>query len=63
MGAKLSLSNERTNNYENVCDIEVVSSDLYGCGYDPEYADLMIDEYPILAIAASLQNLQVSFED
>ena len=53
MGAKLSLSNKRTNNYENVCDIEVVSSDLHGCELGPEYADLMIDEYPILAIAAS----------
>ncbi len=56
MGAKIKLSNERTNNNENVCDIEVVTSDLNGCDLGPEFADLMIDEYPILAIAASFAN-------
>jgi len=53
MGAKLKLFNKRTNNNENICDIEVVSSNLNGCELGPEFADLMIDEYPILAIAAS----------
>ena len=41
---------------ENICDIEVVSSDLNGCDLGPEFADLMIDEYPILAIAAAFAN-------
>ncbi len=53
MGAKLVFSNERENNNEKICDIEVASSDLHGCELGPEFADLMIDEYPILSIAAS----------
>ena len=53
MGAKIKLFNNRRNNNENICDIEVISSDLNGCELGPEYADLMIDEYPILSIAAS----------
>ena len=56
MGAKIKLSNERINNNENICDIEVVSSNLNGCDLGPEFADLMIDEYPILAIAAAFAN-------
>jgi len=53
MGAKIKLINNRSNNNENICDIEVVSSDLHGCELGPEFADLMIDEYPILSIAAA----------
>ncbi len=56
MGAKISLFNERESNNENICDIEVTSSDLNGCELGPEFADLMIDEYPILAVAASFAN-------
>ena len=56
MGAKIKLFNQRTNNNENICDIEVITSDLNGCELGPEFADLMIDEYPILAIAASFAN-------
>ena len=43
-------------NNENICDIDVISSELNGCELGPEFADLMIDEYPILAIAASFAN-------
>ena len=53
MGAKISTFNERLSNNEKVCDIEVNSSSLNGCELGPDIADLMIDEYPILAIAAS----------
>tara|TARA_B100001057_G_scaffold465782_1_gene522234 strand:+ start:1050 stop:2348 length:1299 start_codon:yes stop_codon:yes gene_type:complete len=53
MGAKISFSNEHVSNNENICDIQVSSSNLIGCELGPEIADLMIDEYPILAIAAS----------
>lgn len=53
MGAKIKLINNRRNNNESICDIEVISSDLHGCELGPEFADLMIDEYPILSIAAS----------
>ena len=53
MGAKIKLVNNRKNNNENICDIEVISSDLHGCDLGPQFADLMIDEYPILSIAAA----------
>ena len=56
MGAKINLINNRINNNENICDIEVISSELHGCELGPEFADLMIDEYPILSIAASFAN-------
>ena len=56
MGAKIKLLNERKNNNENICDIEVKTSNLNGCDLGPEFADLMIDEYPILSIAASFAN-------
>ena len=56
MGAKILLSNNRINNFESVCDIEVKDSNLKGCELGPEFADLMIDEYPILAVAASFAN-------
>ncbi len=53
MGANLKLTNHRKNNNENICDIEVAYSNLKGCELNSEFADLMIDEYPILAIAAA----------
>tara|TARA_B100000925_G_scaffold58007_1_gene38573 strand:- start:595 stop:1893 length:1299 start_codon:yes stop_codon:yes gene_type:complete len=53
MGAKISFSNNRISNNECVCDIKVTTSQLNGCELGPEFADLMIDEYPILAVAAS----------
>ena len=56
MGANIKLINNRINNNEIVCDIEVKSSNLHGCELGPEFADLMIDEYPILSIAASFAN-------
>ena len=56
MGAKIKISNERVNNNENICDIDVFSSELNGCDLGPEFADLMIDEYPILSVAASFAN-------
>ena len=56
MGAQLKLFNQRINNNEHICDIEVIYSELQGCELGPEFADLMIDEYPILSIAASFAN-------
>ena len=53
MGANIYILNKRLNNNEQVCDIEVCSSELNGCDLGAEFADLMIDEYPILAVAAS----------
>ncbi len=56
MGAKIKILNQRLSNNENICDIEVTNSVLSGCELSPEMADLMIDEYPILAVAASFAN-------
>ena len=53
MGANISLHNARKSNSEDICDIKVTTSNLMGCELGPEIADLMIDEYPILAVAAS----------
>tara|TARA_Y200000002_G_scaffold224430_1_gene185338 strand:+ start:2963 stop:4261 length:1299 start_codon:yes stop_codon:yes gene_type:complete len=53
MGANINFYNKRISNNENICDIEIYSSNLKGCELGPEIADLMIDEYPILAVAAS----------
>ncbi len=52
MGAKISYHNKKFLNNELVSDIEVVSSNLIGCELDEDIAKLMIDEYPILSIAA-----------
>ena len=56
MGAKINLLNRRFLNNEEICDIEVFYSKLNGCELSPEIAKLMIDEYPILSIAACFAN-------
>ena len=56
MGAKINFFNTRTKNNEAVSDIEIVDSNLNGCELGPEIAKLMIDEYPILSVAASFAN-------
>tara|TARA_Y100000996_G_scaffold195707_1_gene153482 strand:+ start:281 stop:1588 length:1308 start_codon:yes stop_codon:yes gene_type:complete len=53
MGAKIETSNKREINGELVYDIQVESSDLHGCELDESIAELMIDEYPILSVAAA----------
>ena len=56
MGAKISYLNKRLVNNEELCDLEVESSSLNGCELSNEYAELMIDEYPIISIAAAFAN-------
>ena len=56
MGAKINFLNEKIINQEKVCDIEVQSSNLNGCELAEDFSKLMIDEYPILAVAASFAN-------
>ncbi len=53
MGAALRISNRRIQAGEPVGDIEVTASKLKGIDVAPERAPSMIDEYPILAIAAA----------
>ena len=53
MGAKINLTNKKFINNEKVADIFVKSSKLHGCELDEKFAKLMIDEYPILSVAAA----------
>lgn len=52
MGADLSFSNTRQG-AELVCDVTARHSELTGVEVPPERAPSMIDEYPILAVAAA----------
>ncbi len=53
MGAKIELSSERVAAGEPVADLIVRSSVLSAVDVPPERAPSMIDEYPILAVAAA----------
>jgi len=53
MRAKINIKNQKTVSGEIVADIEVECSDLVGCELNAEMAKFMIDEYPILSIAAA----------
>ncbi|UAK26674.1 3-phosphoshikimate 1-carboxyvinyltransferase [Sphingomonas nostoxanthinifaciens] len=54
MGADLTLQNERTVGGEPVADIRVRHSRLTGIEVPPDIAPRMIDEFPILFVAASM---------
>jgi len=53
MGAKLTLLDEREEGGEPVADIRVDYAPLKGAVIPPERAPSMIDEYPVLAMAAA----------
>lgn len=53
MGAKITFKNERNVAGEPVADLVVESSKLVGVTVPAERAPSMIDEYPILAVAAA----------
>ena len=53
MGAVIEIENLRSQGGEDVADLRVRSSDLKGVTVPAERAPSMIDEYPILAVAAS----------
>lgn len=52
MGADLTFENERVEGGETVADIRARASALEGIDVPPERAASMIDEYPVLAVAA-----------
>src|SRR5207302_2029800 len=56
MGADLRLKNERVDGGENVADLTVAASSLRGVEVPAARAPSMIDEYPILAVAAAFAN-------
>jgi 3-phosphoshikimate 1-carboxyvinyltransferase len=53
MGAALEIENLRTEGGEPVAELAARFSELKGVGVPPERAPSMIDEYPILAVAAA----------
>jgi 3-phosphoshikimate 1-carboxyvinyltransferase len=53
MGAHIVIENERESGGEMIGDLAVRSSHLKGVEVPPERAPSMIDEYPILAVAAA----------
>jgi 3-phosphoshikimate 1-carboxyvinyltransferase len=53
MGAEIALLNERTEGGEPVADLRVRAGTLMSADVPPERAPSMIDEYPILAVAAA----------
>jgi 3-phosphoshikimate 1-carboxyvinyltransferase len=53
MGAKIEITNRRSSGGEEIGDLIVRHSELHGIEVPPERAPSMIDEYPILAVAAS----------
>ncbi|HEX2941996.1 MAG TPA: 3-phosphoshikimate 1-carboxyvinyltransferase [Rhodopila sp.] len=53
MGAGIVIRNRRTEGGEPVGDIDVAGTDLRSVDVPPDRAPSMIDEYPILAVAAA----------
>ncbi|MYZ48636.1 3-phosphoshikimate 1-carboxyvinyltransferase [Propylenella binzhouense] len=53
MGADLAIENERSSGGEQVGDVRARGSDLRGVVVPAERAPSMIDEYPVLAVAAA----------
>ena len=53
MQANIQINNKRTTNGELIGDLEIKTSELKGCELESDIARLMIDEYPILSIAAA----------
>jgi 3-phosphoshikimate 1-carboxyvinyltransferase len=53
MGASIVESNRRAEGGEDVADLEISHGPLRGVDVPPERAPSMIDEYPVLAVAAS----------
>jgi 3-phosphoshikimate 1-carboxyvinyltransferase len=53
MGANFGLENERVDGGEKVADVTVAASRLNGVEVPASRAPSMIDEYPILAVAAA----------
>jgi 3-phosphoshikimate 1-carboxyvinyltransferase len=53
MGAEIAFENERTAGGEPVADLRVRAGALRGAEIPPERAPSMIDEYPVLAVAAA----------
>ena len=56
MGADIEVLNARLAGGEDMADLRVRHSELTGVSVPPERAPSMIDEYPVLAVAAAFAN-------
>lgn len=63
MGADITLENERLVTGEPVADLRVKSSTLRGCNFGGEIIPRLIDEIPILAVAAAFAEGTTRIED
>ena len=62
MGADISFLNHRIMAAEDVYDIRVRSSKLRGVDVPRKFSPTMIDDYPILAVAASMAKGKTHFK-
>ena len=62
MDAKIKITNKRKLNGEDVGDIEVLSSKLKGVNFTGKISPRMIDEYPIVFVAASFASGTSNFK-
>src|SRR5690606_19393803 len=53
MGGDIAIENRRTSGGEDIADLRVKEPRLKGVTVPPERAPSMIDEYPVLAVAAA----------
>lgn len=63
MGADMVLENERYSAGERICDITVKSSELCGCEIGGTVIPRLIDELPVLAVAATLAKGRTVIKD
>lgn len=63
MGADIVLENERYFGLEKVCDITVSSSQMHGVEISGEIIPRLIDEIPIIAVAASFASGTTTIKD
>lgn len=63
MGGNIEIINERESGGEDLADLVVSYSELRGVNVPGERAASMIDEYPILAVAASFAQGQTKMND
>lgn len=63
MGGDIEISNERESGGETIADLRVRSSELKGVKVPGERSASMIDEYPILSVAAAFADGETQMDD
>lgn len=63
MGGEIEISNERESGGETIADLRVRSSELKGVTVPGERSASMIDEYPVLSVAAAFARGETLMED